>query len=321
MKVARKLGARRPGIRWALLACVVLLPAAVFAVRQWNSPGDEAQIERTIRVVATTHAPSSCDEMMTVGYLEQTTDARPPFADDVCRRDAEAPGPRARSVDVGDIAVAGDSATALVANDGGSFDGSRLRVRLAKLDGHWRLDRLVAFTRFDRRRFEAAYRRQFAGYSSSPTAVRCAVRRTRALSDQRLEWVALHDLRPTFASIAVHCDRAEVERGLNRAASSPELGVPRSPVTCAGAKIKRSSPAQLARLQVDPLAYNELLWGCDREAVFDYLKRELSAYDDLDAAAVTCVLTRLRSLPPARAIRLTYDQPRYLRLIDACGQR
>jgi len=42
--------------------------------------------------------------------------------------------------------------------------------------------------------------------------------------------------------------------------------------------------------------------------------------DGLDASAVACVLASLRTRHRRAAIRLTYDRPRYERLIETCGR-
>jgi hypothetical protein len=307
--LARVVGARRKRVRWVLIAVVVVLPAALFGFQRLHTPGDKAQIERTIRVVAASSDPSYCDTDVTASYLRQMTGAKTPFADDFCR--SEAGKSPADSVDVSRVAVADDRATALVAYEGGSIDGSQLLVELTKDDGAWKLNRRVAFERFDRARFDRAYRGLLLAFGSPPRAVACALGKTTALSNPVLERAILDQ---------AHRDREGVERSLVKTIADPKFAFPQAAVECAAAKVKASSDAELVHLQRDLIAYNELLLNCEPESLFDFQQRELAAYEDLDAETVDCVLEVFRRLPPTRSIRLSYNQVRYESLIDSCRQ-
>ena len=313
--LARVIGARGGGVRWSLIAVVVLLPAAVYGFRSLNDPGTEAQIERTIETVATSGDPAYCGARVTTAYLEQTTGAKPPFADDFCRS-AAGVSP-ADSVSVGAIAISDNRATAIVANRGGSFDGSRLLVRLTD-EGGWKLDRLLAFEKFDRQRFNRAYRGLLLASGASPGAAACALRKTGALSNPELEHVLLHEESQVFVPIGVACDRQGTERRTVETMANPRSRFPPALVECAAAKLTSSSNAELVRLQQSLVAYNELMLSCDPEALVDFQQRQLSRNDTLSAETVACALAAFRSLPPVEAIRLTYDEARYERLIERC---
>ncbi len=314
--LARVVEGRRKGVRWALIAVVVVLPAALFGFQRLQSPGDKTQIERTIREVATSDDPAYCNTDLTASYLRQTTGAKLPFADDFCR--SEAGKSPADSVDVTRVAVTGDRATAFVAYEGGSIDGSQLLVELTKDDGAWKLNRRVAFEQFDRARFNNAYRSLLLQFGSPPRAAACALRKTAELSNRALERAILDQAHRVFAPIAVHCDRDGVERSFVKTIADPKLAFPQAAVECAAAKVKASPDAKLLRLQLDPIAYNELLLNCEPASLIDFQQRELAAYEDLDAETVDCVLEVFRRLPPTRSIRLSYNQVKYESLIDSC---
>lgn len=313
--LGRRIGRRRRGVRWVLLTIVILLPTAVLGLHRLNPPDDKARIKRTIEAIATSGDPAYCGTEMTTAYLEQTTGTRPPFADDVCRN-AAGVFP-ADSVSVSEVAISGDRATALVANRGGSFDGSNLLVRLHD-DGGWKLDRLVAFEKFDRRRFNRAYRGLLLASGASPSAAACALRKTGSLSNPELEHVLLHEESRVFVPIGVACDRPGTERRTVQAMANPRTGFPSAVVECAAAKLRSSSDTKLVRLQQSLVAYNELILSCDPEALVDFQQRQLSRNDTLSAEAVACALAIFRRLPPVKAIRLTYDEVRYERLIERC---
>lgn len=306
---------RRDGlsVKNGLLAAIVLL-VALFVVVRLAGPGDEAQIEDTIRTVALSDDASICTEEVTERYLRQTTGYGPPFGDDLCKDEANES--TARAVEVAGIDVDGERAEALVAYRGGGFAGSTVRVGLAKVDGAWKLDRIVGFERFDRAKMEGAYARQLLRYGMSAAAADCALRKVRGLPARRLERSLLTDAPADFASIAVECDRDRVERSVTGAAV-PEGPHPLSTAKCIEERAAAASDAELARLNDDPVTFGRLLYDCDRATVFADQERQLRE-GDLSPEAVRCVSKRLRALPPNDLIRLFYDEERYQAVIDAC---
>jgi hypothetical protein len=294
---------------------VALLLLILFVVQRLRSPSDETQIERTIAIVSTSSDPAYCDKLVTTAYLEQTTGAKPPFADDFCK--AEAKGPRADSTDVLDTHVDGDRATAVVGFEGGSYDGSRFVLRLAREGGWWKLDRILSFARFDRGRFDRAYRSRMLEFGVPPPSVECVLGKVRRLSDAEIEHATLEDSHRIFAPIAVECDRDGIERYLVALAGNREYGNPPRVVECAARRIEDAGNTRLVRLQLDLLAYNELILGCDGDALLEFEKRELSA-GGLSPEAVECVASKLRRLSRVGQIRLIYDETGYDALIQGC---
>jgi hypothetical protein len=301
--------------RKRIVVGIVLVVVAAFVLQRLSTGRDSAQISRAVEAAATSTDPSYCRESVTAGYLQQTTGAKAPYADQVCESEAGMGG--ADSVDVSDIAIDGSHATARVAYEGGSLDGARLAVRLVKEGKDWRLDELVAFEEFDRAKFDRSYRRDLVQFGAPRRAVECALARVGAYSDRDLQQVVLQSAHAVFLPILVGCDRGGVEQNLIESVADPKLGFPKEMVSCATERIRSSTDAELARLQLDLDVYGRLLFSCDSEAVFAYLRRELRAYE-LDSGAVDCVLSALRKLPPVEAMRLTYDEGRYEELIASC---
>jgi hypothetical protein len=313
----RWLGARRRGVRWAIVGGSVFL-AALFVFQRLGPLGDRARIERTIQAVLVDSEPSYCETKVTTRYLEQTTGMKAPFADDFCREDARLS--RARSVEASRIAIDGGEATAVADLRGGSFDGSRFALRLIEEDGSWKVDRLLGFRHFNRRKFERAYRRTFWEFGSPVSSANCALRRSRRLSNAEIERAALTGIRRTFTPISISCDRDGVERSVVKSISQPSFDLPSQAIQCTAEKLKTLSDAELVQVELSPIAYDGLLYSCGRKAIFEYQERELRAREDLGAKEVQCVLSEFRHLPAAAAIRLGYDQPRYNALIDACRE-
>lgn len=311
----RSLRSGRRGVGLAMVGGLVLL-VALFAFHRLARPGDKAEIEKTIATVTTSASPAYCDDEVTPRYLEQTTGTKPPFADEVCKSKIEAS--RADSVATSEVGVEGNRATAMVAYTGGSLDGSKLAVALVKDDGKWRLDRLIAFRRFDRAKFDRAYRLSFLAFGSPTSSADCALAKARRFSNAEIETAELRDSPRVFTPIFVACDRDGAERNLVQSIAEPKFDLPPKAIQCAASKIKALGDAELVRLHLDPLAYSELVYSCGRKAVFKYLGRELKDKENLDPQAVDCVLAAFGNRPVAGAIRLSYEQDRYNALIARC---
>jgi hypothetical protein len=290
-----------------LLVGVIVALLVSFFVQRLDSPGESAEIERVVGTVATSTNPAYCDELTTQRYLRQVTGNAFPFADEVC--ESEASEGAADSVEVREVAVDDNSASAVVANHGGSFDGSVVVTHLVQRDGDWRVDRLASFERFDRERLESL------GFSRQKAA--CVLRRERRLSDAEVEAALLDPSYGVFAELVLACDRRGVERRLRWALADPSLRLPRDGVDCVERRLETATDAELAEIQFDLLAYNLMIVECDRGAVLAYQRRELEA-GDLDPAVADCVFATLTGLAPAEAIRLTYDEARYRATIERC---
>jgi hypothetical protein len=302
-----------------LLAGGLLLVLILFAVQRLDRPSPETKIERVIGVVATSTNPAYCVELTTERYLEQTTGVEMPFADDACESDASQGA--AESVEVREIAIDGGRASAIVANTGGSFDGSQLEVRLVEQGGDWRLDRLVGFADFDREKFRLAYARKLQALDFPDEAVECVLGQEEKFSGAQVERAVLSPADNFFASIAVDCYREGVERSVLGPIEDPAFDFPESGVKCAERRIRMATDAELVQLQFDIPTYNRLLLSCDRRAFFDYYRQGLAEVSELDRAAVVCVMEAFRGRSTASLIHLIYEQSRYEALIDACERR
>lgn len=315
--IVRSIRLRR--VHGQLVAGVILLVLALPIVLRFGGPSSTAKIEQTIGTVATRTDPASCDELMTDRYLEQTTGEEMPYADDVCRSNVGRGV--ADAIEVSEIAVDGSRATALVANTGGTLDGSEVVVRLVEEGGDWKLDRLVKVADFDRAGFRQAYRRQLFEFGSSGKAVGCVLERESTLSEDEVEHAILAPGEKTFATMFVKCDRDGVEREVMRAITDPRLGVSRRGRECSKQRLAAATSAKLVQTQFSIVAYNRLLLACDKRAFFAYYRRDLTTRTALDPATIECVLDALRGLSTNGVISVTYDQSRYEGQLRKCESR
>jgi len=292
-----------------------VLVLGLFVVQRLRAPDEKAEIAAAIEAARTSTDPSVCRTEMTRGYREQLTGHGSPAAGALCER--EVPANRGRSVRTSGIVVDGDSATALVADRGGSFDGSQFEVRLVRDGGRWMLDRVLAFRRFDRRRFDRAYQRSLLAFGSSPSSADCALARSQKLSDGEIEAASL-GRGSVFARISVACDRAGTERSLVEAAADPEYDLPPAAIECVARRVRRLGDAELVRAQDDAVAYGEIVFDCGRGAIMRRFERQLRADEDLEPRQVACILGAYRNRGDAAAARLSYDQAAYRALFDRC---
>jgi hypothetical protein len=298
--------------RAAAVASGVLLVA--FTLQRLISPGASLEIENAAEAAMTSTDPSYCSEDVTEVFLEQQNNAGAPFADDLCedRTDYD----RADSVLVSDIHVHGDTATAIVAVEGGSYDGFRFEFRFARQGGDWKADRIVRFVSFDRGAFERGYRSKFAAFGSPPAAADCAIERSRRFSIADLKRIILSSSPGPWGLIAADCDRAGLERSVIAAANEGDDAPPRYSA-CIDAKVRSLSTEELARVSDEVIAFGVLQVDCDRRGSFDYLRQQLES-DGVDSGTASCVVDAVADRPADEIVDLTYDETAYARLIDGC---
>jgi hypothetical protein len=180
----------------------LLALALALAASGCGGESDEDRIADAIRVSATSESPSSCTELVTRAFLEQTEFEQGQDAVEACREG----GGTARAVEVDRIEVDGGSATAEATFEGSSFDGQTVAVALVKDGEDWKLDRITGFREFDKTAFLAAYR---AALTTPPEELRpaqagCIVRLLGRSPEEKLEKVLLGgDPKPLRALFAL----------------------------------------------------------------------------------------------------------------------
>jgi hypothetical protein len=299
-----------------LLAGGIILLLVLFVVQRFDGPSEETRIERTIGKVAAGANPAYCDELMTGRYLMQTTGEAMPFADEACEN--EAGNGAADSVEVREIMVDGDRATATVAHAGGSLDGSEVVVQLREEDGTWKLDRALGFRHFDRESFRRAYRRKLRELGFKPQALDCVLEGESRYPDEEVEREALEPDDRIYAGILIACDRRSIERNVIGAIEDSALDSTGQMVECSRDRLAGATDAELMQVQTDIVAYNQLILACGRDALLAFHRRSLVSETELDPGAVECVIGFLESLPARKLINLTYEEDPYEAVLDKC---
>ncbi len=131
-----------------------------------SSSADVKEITGAIVTSGTTETESECTEMETQRFVEQISSEKGQAAIDACK---EAGDTNAEKIDVSDVKVDGDGATAIAAIAGGTFDGQSLRVSLIREDGKWKLDYFDGFESFDKAKLVDALTAALSGSSETFT--------------------------------------------------------------------------------------------------------------------------------------------------------
>jgi predicted small secreted protein len=177
------------------LVLPLLLLAAALALAACGGSsggGEESKIEEAIEEAATSTAPSKCTEFQTAKLNETETEQTGKAATKACEESVEAEEGQPESVDVSDVNVNGEKATADVAITGGTADGQGIEVGLAKEGGDWKLNEFIKFTKYDSKAltksFEEAFERE---EGIDPELAKCLSEGFGELSQEEAESIVL----------------------------------------------------------------------------------------------------------------------------------
>jgi hypothetical protein len=175
--------------RYGALVALAALPLALAACGGGGgaSSEDQAQITKSVEFAAVSGDPKACTDAQTLKFTEQTTGANGQAAVLQCQQDAK--DTPADSVDVTDIEVDGDTATANALFTGGFFGGQTVEIALTKDGGTWKLDEAKGFKDFDRDKFIAGFKKEIENSPGGvpPGTADCVATQIGKLSDDQIE--------------------------------------------------------------------------------------------------------------------------------------
>jgi hypothetical protein len=176
----------------ASLAVVAAAVLAAFALAACGGDDggseDEDQITAAIERAATSGDPAACSEVETVNFVQQTSGEPGDSAEEALQScQQQAADTVADSVDVRDIGVDGDSATAKAAVTGSFFDGQTLDIALVKEGDQWKLDEFEGFEDFDRGAMADAIGQELSREGASPQAVTCVAQQIENQPEDQVE--------------------------------------------------------------------------------------------------------------------------------------
>jgi Domain of unknown function (DUF4878) len=153
-----------------------------------GSSADQDQIKQAITAAATSGDPSACTKYQTAKFTQQTSGNPGQSAEQAvksCEKDAAETA--AEKIDVTDVEVNGDTATAKGTATGSIFDGQTLDVALVKENGQWKLDQFKGFENFDKAAMIASFEKQLAAEKVPQQGIDCLKKQFQAASDQQVE--------------------------------------------------------------------------------------------------------------------------------------
>jgi hypothetical protein len=163
--------------------------------------GEQAVIADTIEEAHTSEDPEACG-LRTRRYNAQTYFSGTTFAAEACRRLIALYA--ADSVEVSEVAVEGDRATAEAAISGGYPGGQTLALELVKQSDDWKLDRVSGFVDFDREAFNDVIEENLSSFEGrdDPQVTECIMGRLGELSDEEIQELYLSGDNSRFGFIA-----------------------------------------------------------------------------------------------------------------------
>ena len=188
------------GLRWvALFFCAAL--ATGCGDDDDSASDEEAEVREAIEHVAGSTTPEDCTTYATQAYLEQTTFKTGAEAVAECEEQADTTA----VVEIEEVAIDGDAATATVATIEGELEGSTVAVTLIRDGDAWKLDSLDDFVVFDRDSYREGLEETMTEDGTSPTAIQCVLGNFDALPDDDLESLLLSGVPAQLAQLAHGC--------------------------------------------------------------------------------------------------------------------
>jgi hypothetical protein len=183
-----------------------LIASVLFLAACGSSDNEEGQIEEAIKISATSTKPSSCKEVSTQQFMEQTTRSKGSEAVKACEKEASE-GNGAKAVTVSKVEVDGSKATADTALTGGSLDGQEVEIALEKDGDQWKLDEITGFAKFDEEKVLSTFESNFAEQSSgvSKGQATCIVKSFKEAPQAEFEEALLSGTTEGFEKIAGGC--------------------------------------------------------------------------------------------------------------------
>jgi predicted small secreted protein len=132
------------------LVLPLLLLAAALALAACGGSsggGEDAKVEEAIEESATSTDPSKCTALQTALFNETETDQKGAEATKACEEEAKEND--TESVNVSNVSVNGEKATAEVEVEGSGLNGQGVELELVEEEGNWKLNKLLGFTNFD----------------------------------------------------------------------------------------------------------------------------------------------------------------------------
>jgi hypothetical protein len=178
-----------------LIACLALpVTLAACGGSDDNGSSDEDDIASAIETAATSTDPEDCTRLETQTFVEQSELQTGDQAVQSCKDDAADDSGNPDSVDVSDISVDGDTATASAAFTGGGLDGTTASINLVKEGDQWKLDEITDLPVFNPDAVRSVFADQLEASSDlDDTQKACVSDSVTGATDDQLKSLVLGD--------------------------------------------------------------------------------------------------------------------------------
>jgi ABC-type glycerol-3-phosphate transport system substrate-binding protein len=190
-----------------LLLPLVLLGLVLGLAACGGGESDEDKIVSTIETSATSTDPAVCKETQTLQFMEQTSSGSGKEAEKECEEEAKSGEDNPDAVNVSQVEVEGEKASANVEFEGGNFDGQTVEVALVEEGGDWKLNELTGFAKFDAARFVGALAQQLEEEPEiEPRVAGCIVEGLEEAPKQQLEQLVIENNTQPIVELAESCE-------------------------------------------------------------------------------------------------------------------
>ena len=141
-----------------------------------------------ITTSVTTTDPADCTELQTQAFVEQSNYATGEDAVAQCEEDVKDTTNDPDSVEVSEITVDGENATANVTFEGAAFDGSTVTVALVKDGDQWKLDEITDIPELNAESFKTTLAEQISADQTIPPQIGdCIANSVNQASDEQIK--------------------------------------------------------------------------------------------------------------------------------------
>lgn len=193
--------------RLRLLLPAVLLIFVFGLAACGGGESDEAKITSMIERSATSTDPANCKETQTLAFMEQTSGGSGKEAEKECEEETKNGEDNPKAVNVSEVEVSGDKATANVEFEGGNFNGQTVEVALVKEEGDWKLNELTGFAKFDPTQLVAALAKKLEEEPEiEPQVAGCIVEGLEEAPKEELENLVVENNTQPVVELAESCE-------------------------------------------------------------------------------------------------------------------
>lgn len=218
--------------------------------------GGEAAVRELIELAFTDGDPSYCGELYTEELLEQISGEEGDAALEECiENESDDSDTDARAVEVADIEIDGERASANATTDGGQFSGSTFELTLEAEEDRWLIDRIEDIA-FDRSGFDAGLAERMRAEGFSPSEASCVVDAVReTYSSEEIESSLLEGEELTEQTeLALDClGPRSLRRSLAEQAAEivTDQGLDEAVADCIARRVERLSDREVRKVATD----------------------------------------------------------------------